>query len=309
MWSPPPSLAGGYTFAHIWHALRNDRRFDYAFYAEVALILVSRVMIRCVPLACFVPPHLLRPPSRARRLCSRLLVPLATVLILALGYAGLFVVSAGFLSRWPLVFYVNCCIGPIVLWKILRNYFLTVLTSPGYSSDALGKTEASNLEEQAHQNQCKKCQLPKPSRAHHCSVCNQCTLQMDHHCPFVNNCVGERNYRFFVRFLAWTSAGTAYLTALTLTLLLLTHSAHDYYAALTARTDLLLVPSSSALSAVSLAPVAYLNARLAQRFPSEVLLLVFVLALAGSVCVSVSILAAFHAYLRTPTYRAHSSSA
>lgn len=28
---------------------------------------------------------------------------------------------------------------------------------------------------------CKKCNMPKPSRAHHCSVCNKCVLKMDHH--------------------------------------------------------------------------------------------------------------------------------
>lgn len=30
---------------------------------------------------------------------------------------------------------------------------------------------------------CRKCDGPKPERAHHCSVCKRCVLLMDHHCP------------------------------------------------------------------------------------------------------------------------------
>ncbi|CAK0878777.1 unnamed protein product [Prorocentrum cordatum] len=43
---------------------------------------------------------------------------------------------------------------------------------------------------------CKKCNLPRPERAHHCVICGVCVLRMDHHCPWINNCVGFYNHIF-----------------------------------------------------------------------------------------------------------------
>lgn len=50
---------------------------------------------------------------------------------------------------------------------------------------------------------CRKCDAPKPSRAHHCSICNRCIMKMDHHCPWVNTCVAEYNQKHFLLFLLY----------------------------------------------------------------------------------------------------------
>ncbi|EPB82870.1 hypothetical protein HMPREF1544_10386 [Mucor circinelloides 1006PhL] len=104
---------------------------------------------------------------------------------------------------------------------------MAIVTSPGDMED-YRRPEASSssthneqepsmrtmlLEMEEHSTfpqSCKKCQLPKPERAHHCSVCNTCILRFDHHCPWIHNCVGHFNHRYFVLFMTYLIFAAGY---------------------------------------------------------------------------------------------------
>ncbi|KAG5883404.1 hypothetical protein JTB14_031293 [Gonioctena quinquepunctata] len=57
---------------------------------------------------------------------------------------------------------------------------------------------------------CARCETYRPPRAHHCRICQRCIRRMDHHCPWINNCVGERNQKYFIQFLIYVGALSAY---------------------------------------------------------------------------------------------------
>lgn len=52
---------------------------------------------------------------------------------------------------------------------------------------------------------CKKCQAPKPPRAHHCRHCARCVPKMDHHCPWTGNCVSMQTFPYFLRFVVFAN--------------------------------------------------------------------------------------------------------
>jgi len=95
---------------------------------------------------------------------------------------------------------------------IFWNYAVTVLTPPGspmqveYGAGA----DVGRSKRLASFSLCRRCQVPRPPRAHHCSVCGVCAYDLDHHCVFVNNCVGYENRRNFCLFLIFACVGCAY---------------------------------------------------------------------------------------------------
>lgn len=52
---------------------------------------------------------------------------------------------------------------------------------------------------------CTTCMILRPPRAFHCASCGICVEAHDHHCPWVGTCVGQRNIRYFIKFLLFTS--------------------------------------------------------------------------------------------------------
>jgi DHHC palmitoyltransferase len=101
-----------------------------------------------------------------------------------------------------------------VLFALLISCHLRAwLSDPGFIDNKLVSSDAEFPV-------CKKCSSPKPFRAHHCSTCNKCVFRMDHHCVFVNNCVGYGNLKFFIQFLVYVFAVTAFILILQLILLM-----------------------------------------------------------------------------------------
>jgi hypothetical protein len=61
---------------------------------------------------------------------------------------------------------------------------------------------------------CARCLSNRPAGAHHCSECDVCILDKNHHCLILGSCVGRNNIRYFVSFLFFLLAGTAWFLVL-----------------------------------------------------------------------------------------------
>ena len=134
-----------------FHELATDRNFDYLYWV---CKVFDNFMNRCF------------------RLLGYLLVLLAYTLICSIALSG-FCITLPFVAPNKLSFWYlfNYTLGIIIVVNLLFNYSMAVLSSPGHPS-------LEHVQHLPEYRQCKKCDLPKPERAHHCSICKKCVLKV-----------------------------------------------------------------------------------------------------------------------------------
>lgn len=115
-----------------------------------------------------------------------------------------------FLSYFSQVLFNNSTLDPgplsrteswtfnVLLVCLWVSYFRAVTVGPGRYIFPDQVIEADG-------RWCKKCQAPKPPRAHHCRHCQRCIPKMDHHCPWTKNCVSMTTFPHFLRFLVYAN--------------------------------------------------------------------------------------------------------
>jgi hypothetical protein len=85
-------------------------------------------------------------------------------------------------------FFFHLIVGHWLLINTAMHYYLAITISPGFVADL--KKESSAQGELSYTN-CLKCNVMRPSRAHHCKVCQKCVVRYDHHCK----CIEGNDYR------------------------------------------------------------------------------------------------------------------
>eukprot|EP00397_Hematodinium_sp_SG-2012_P053852 GEMP01064558.1.p1 GENE.GEMP01064558.1~~GEMP01064558.1.p1 ORF type:complete len:331 (+),score=34.76 GEMP01064558.1:142-1134(+) len=119
-------------------------------------------------------------------------------------------------GRWLLHVLVSLALVTFASFML----FKTGLTDPGIA--ARGAPDAETQDPivaftngvKITQKWCSTCRIHRKPRAKHCAYCNNCVNRFDHHCPWVGNCVGQRNYFYFVMFVASTCLLAAYVASM-----------------------------------------------------------------------------------------------
>jgi palmitoyltransferase len=141
---------------------------------------------------------------------SHFAVPSVYALIFFLGYPSqwlLLHLEPGPLSKNELIF------SNIILILIFITYTQSVYVDPGTIPADWAERQEHEVSDAKKQlaaktrKWCRKCDAPKPPRAHHCKACKRCIPKMDHHCPWTANCVSHTTFPHFLRFLLYTSIG------------------------------------------------------------------------------------------------------
>jgi palmitoyltransferase len=151
---------------------------------------------------------------------SQLAVPSVYVLIFFLGYP----------SQWLLMHFEprpltknELIFSNVILALIFITYTKSVFVDPGTIPKDWAEKQHLGVSEETKQiaakstKWCRKCEAPKPPRAHHCKACKRCIPKMDHHCPWTANCVSHTTFPHFLRFLVTTTIGLSLLQSLLFT--------------------------------------------------------------------------------------------
>ena len=114
---------------------------------------------------------------------------------------------------------LHICVLQTLVVLMLVSYAQVVWTDPGTVPEEWAERARVALELHAQHAApgsaapmpvCRKSKLPKPPRAHFCSLTRRLVLNMDHFCPWVVNTVGFFNRKYFILFVAYTSASCFY---------------------------------------------------------------------------------------------------
>ncbi|CAD8211756.1 unnamed protein product [Paramecium pentaurelia] len=136
------------------------------------------------------------------------LVQIFYVLVAVGGY--LVYLYFGFLELFgnnPFVSHLDTSIGSTMALFCFYSFFQACRYKPGIITKENNKEYVNEFKEYydnvvyLKENQCKTCNIIKPARSKHCRVCNVCVSRFDHHCVWIRQCVGQKNYKYFVKFI------------------------------------------------------------------------------------------------------------
>lgn len=149
---------------------------------------------------------LIRKNISPRTLKDALCLTFVILIIPAIYYFELFIVIPTYYPMWSLWYTLHFLCGNFVAINILTNLILLLLVDTSVKGRILA--------EDVHPGWrfCFECDTIVPPRSWHCDICKTCILKRDHHCIFVGTCVGHDNARYFMIFMMYLFAATAYST-------------------------------------------------------------------------------------------------
>ncbi|XP_046733806.1 probable palmitoyltransferase ZDHHC24 [Diprion similis] len=105
------------------------------------------------------------------------------------------------------MYFFHFFIGNYMMFNIVANFTFTVLCDTSTRRQIIPVNAATIRD---GWRLCSSCEALSPPRSWHCPTCDTCILKRDHHCIFTGCCVGHYNHRYFLMFVFYLFAATAY---------------------------------------------------------------------------------------------------